>query len=493
MPLTGNRDQSHRSVLLAALLNVLTWAGSSSAFAQSTPPETAPSEKTAAAQPADKPADIAKGSPYLRVTEKKGKWIALEIASHDFAPVDKPGPRVGLVAVAHIADRSFYQSVAKLLEEYDVVLFESVKPPGTGGTPDVESGATDAQRIDITKAAMQFVGGMIEAFHAQKKEYPADLKSLEQFATEKDVRLARFLNAALTDGWGHNLIYERTKIEPAKADSPATDLAHDAGAQDAAHATPAKPAEQYTYSLISLGADGKPEGDGPNTDLALADQHPPDPMVLSKEDGLQSQLAGALGLQFQLDSLPYDKANWRCSDMAMDEVNRRLTAKGLDFGMIGGTLAGSSLPAKLIKLFLGFMKMADQFMEGAIADTFKVVMIELLGDPKVLDSGMEQLGSGFGEVIVDDRNQVVIDDLKRLIKREPGVKSVAILYGAAHMTDMSKRLEEQLGYKPMGEDHIRWMQAIKVDLTQSKISASDIDSVRSMMKQMLRQQLKKKR
>ena len=38
------------------------------------------------------------------------------------------------------------------------------------------------------------------------------------------------------------------------------------------------------------------------------------------------------------------------------------------------------------------------------------------------------LGQGFGEVIVQDRNQVAVDDLKKLIEQEPGTKSVAILW-----------------------------------------------------------------
>src|SRR4030095_4165289 len=101
-----------------------------------------------------------------------------------------------------------------------------------------------------------------------------------------------------------------------------------------------------------------------NSDLNLADQQPPDPFMLSKEDGLQSQLASALGLKFQLDALEYDKANWRCSDMAMDEVNRRLQARGLDFGMSGGTLAGSSFPAKVVKVVLGLMKFLDSLSNG---------------------------------------------------------------------------------------------------------------------------------
>ena len=178
--------------------------------------------------------------------------------------------------------------------------------------------------------------------------------------------------------------------------------------------------------------------------------------------------------------------------MAMDELNRRFAAKGLDFDMIGGTLAGSSMPARVIKILLGFMKMADAFAEGAITDMFKVVLIEMLGDPAVLDQGLAQFGAGFSEVIVEDRNQVVIDDLKRVIEQEPQVRSIAILYGAAHMPDMARRLADQLDYQPGDESQDRWLTAIKVDLRNSKLSAADLNAVRATMKQAMRQQLRRR-
>jgi hypothetical protein len=88
-------------------------------------------------------------------------------------------------------------------------------------------------------------------------------------------------------------------------------------------------------------------------------------------------------------------------------------------------------------------------------------------------------------VIVEQRNQVAVDDLKTIIEREPEVKSVAILYGAAHMDDLGRRLVEQLGYEPR-ESH--WLKAIEVDLEESVVSARDIHQVRRMMKQVMQAQ-----
>lgn len=464
------KRRSDRLVRIGEML-VLCWGACwlNTPTAQGQQPAPAPQD-SASSKPANPAtsavkaeADAAKSSTYLRVVEDKGKSIALEIASRDFVRPDGTGPKVGLVGVAHIGDSAFYHAVQKLLENYDVILYESVKPPGTGGA----GGDTDQQRIDSTKAAMQFVGGMVETEHSRSDQYPTDLDGLKAYAGSLDPRLAKFIQAALTDGWGHQFVY-RLKSEQ----------------------------EGGGYTLASLGADGKVGGEGVNADLDLADQPHPEPLPVSKEDGLQSQLASALGLKFQLDALDYDKQNWRCSDMAMDEVNRRLQAKGLDFSLIGGTLAGTSLSAKLVKVMLNLMKIADSFMGGAITDTFKIVMIELLGDPKLTEMGLDQLGQGFGAVIVQDRNQVAIDDLKKLIQQEPGTKSVAILYGAAHMPDMAAKLAEQLGYQPAPTDSgltgEHWLTAIKVTYADTSMSPAEINQLRTQIKQMIRMQLRAK-
>ena len=103
-----------------------------------------------------------------------------------------------------------------------------------------------------------------------------------------------------------------------------------------------------------------------------------------------------------------------------------------------------------------------------------------------MEQTIDIYGKGFSEVIIDGRNQVVIDDLKRLIADEPEVESVAILYGAAHLPDLAERLHDQLGYLP-GDD--RWLTAIEVDLTESAVTQRDIRQIRSMMKWMMAQQL----
>ena len=102
----------------------------------------------------------------------------------------------------------------------------------------------------------------------------------------------------------------------------------------------------------------------------------------------------------------------------------------------------------------------------------------------MLEHSLKQFGGGFEEVIIDQRNQIVVDELKAIIERERGVDSVAILYGAAHMPDMGQRLTQQLGYRSTGE---RWITAFEVDLKRSAITAGQLQSIRRMVRYQLRQ------
>ncbi|MDJ0523234.1 MAG: hypothetical protein QNJ90_14285 [Planctomycetota bacterium] len=64
---------------------------------------------------------------YVEPTEDKPGGLDVAITYY----VKKGAPRVDLVGAVHIADRSFYREVQKVLEDAGTVLFEGVKPKGT--------------------------------------------------------------------------------------------------------------------------------------------------------------------------------------------------------------------------------------------------------------------------------------------------------------------------------------------------------------------------
>lgn len=389
---------------------------------------------------------------FIRQAETPGKHIALEIVSKEYAPIgDTSGPKVGLIGVSHIGDEAFYRSIQNVLDQYEIVLYEAVRPSGTGGA----RGETPEEQVESTRRAMKFIASAVEAYRAARQRYPSTIEDLRGFAREIDPIIVNWLTVAAVDAWGRPFGFN----------------ASDDGTE---------------FALKSLGADGKPGGElgTADADLMLTQADGVTPLAVER-DNIQRQLATALGLSYQLESLTYDAANWRPSDMTVEQLSQAFQARGMDMGPLAGAMGGAGFPAQVGRILLRMIGMLDAMMDGAISDIAKIMMIEVLGDDALLQQGMGQLGQGFTEIILYERNQVVIDDLKRLLQHEPNIKSVAILYGAAHLPDLEDRLRDQLRYETRGET---WLTAISVNLKESRVSAAQLAQMRQMMRRAMQQQ-----
>jgi hypothetical protein len=396
----------------------------------------------------DEPKGEQKSERYLRIVEDAGKSIALEIASRTFVHEDGAKPRIALVSVAHIADRSFYDAVAEKLAGYDVVLYEAVAPAAVRSS----RGETQQEQIESTRQSMTFVASLVEQYRAVHGEYPADDASLERYVTSLEPIVRNWFRHAMIDPWGQRLNYERTD-------------------------------ESQGYELYSNGPlEGEAE---PAAGRIRFDGHRSIHPMPREESNLQKQLADALGLAYQLDSLPYESANWLISDMTAEDLLRAFSGAEADFEMFSGAIAGTTLPARLVGMLLRFIRMLDVMYEGAISDMVKVLFIEVLGDESIVQAGMQQMGGDFMKILIDKRNQVVIDDIEALLESSPEIESIAILYGAAHMPDMAERLANQLGY---AGDEAVWLRAIAVDLTESRIDQRQLTQMRTAIRRMMQSQ-----
>lgn len=387
---------------------------------------------------------------YLRVSDVEGV-MALDIAITKFAMKDKGKPTITLVGVSHIGDAKYYKALQRVLDAHDVVLYESVMPAGVGEF----RGDDDDDRIAHTKAAMSFVWSQTIAFQKREHRAPNSLAELREKIAGGDSRHDAWLAQAIIDGWGRPIVFhcDETTGEPCV--------------------------------LLSYGADGVKGGDGAAADILSTDPDIARPAAAYAEmadDQLQAQLATALDLDFQLDAINYDRDNWICSDMTMDQLQRAFTDRGLDFGPISSTLAGSSLPGRIVKGLLKIITLLDTMTKGAITDTLKVCLIEMLGNDQIMDQAMTQFGEGFGEVIIGERNQIVMDDLSKMLAKTDA-KTIAVFYGAGHLPDFERRLHE-LGYEPIDT---QWEQAIAVDVKRSAMPAEQLRQMRMMIRQSMQQ------
>lgn len=394
--------------------------------------------------------EAAPSADYIRIVdERDGGRVALETSSRVFKPSSGIGPTVILVGVMHIGDRSYYRALQEYLDAQGLVLYEGVKPSGNGEA--AQSAPDDAAKARLTQKRLRLLATLVEK---QKVEHGRHPESLEAMTGTLRRPAARVAQGAMIDGWGHPVVYV---------------LRGDPG-----DGIPA-------FDLVSPGSDGIPGGEGGAADLKFSDQAPISKAeVGDKHEGIQTQLASALGLEFQLVAIDYDRPNWRNSDMSIDQVQARLKESGTSGEALFKMLDGSSFSARLAGLILGFIR-SDPGSQAMA----KLMMMEVLGHA---DELMERApGAGkLMKVIVKDRNETVFLDLNRVLQEEKVTGAIALFYGAGHLPDMERRLTGDLGYTFV-ED--RWFRAIDMDLGSVGIPPERARQIREMMGRTFRAQL----
>lgn len=380
---------------------------------------------------------------YMRVVDESDSTMRLDMAVRLFVPREGSGPTIALAGAMHIADKQFYELLQRFLDSQDLVLFEGVKPRGVGGLPTDD----DAVRHRRTEGAIRFVAIMLHREHADDAEYPESLDAFVQSLEQTNGAKAALVRTSIVDAWGRPIEYR---------------------------------ADGRRFDLRSLGADGEVGGEGVNADLLFSDQEPLTDAETGSDPGLQAQMAQALGLAFQLDEMNHDGPTYRNSDLTIDQVQERIAARGGDGSMLFEILDGSSFAGRLMRFALSMVERSERMqamMKIMLMETMRSTDIENLVAMKGLPEGMAEMM----EVILVDRNKVVMEDLNNILMGEDVPDSIGIVYGAAHMSDLEKRLVREHNYRHAGGF---WLTAMSVDITQSGLSAQEIARMRRMFETM---------
>lgn len=369
--------------------------------------------------------------PFIRTTNRDG-ITSFETGVRTYQAPGGSGPSVTLVGVVHIGDKPYYDGLVRVLEDHGLVMFESVLPRGAFGT----AGQDDVERRRRTQDAMLFLRGLACDFVEANGSTPASLADLRAFAVGRDTRLARPIDLAATDGWGRPLGFRR---------DAATGL-----------------------ELSSLGADGRPGGRGADLDLVLrefsrkqrerleragAAPASPKPAGGRTDDArrdLYGELASALDTDLQVRSIDYDRSNWVPADLPMEELLDRLWIRG-----------ERSATIEMISNPGGFQQGILRFLLSIVSKSpaFKKMVIEALGTGggDARRSGMSTVDS---RIILDERNDAVIGQLREVLSHPAPPSSIAIFYGAAHMPDFERTLRQEFGLEPAS---MSWHRAMFVD------------------------------
>jgi hypothetical protein len=220
---------------------------------------------------------------------------------------------------------------------------------------------------------------------------------------------------------------------------------------------------------------------------------------------MQSELAKSLGLVFQLDAIDYDRTNFINSDLSVAQIERLMggnpapppppvtvgphgppSASGQSaspsFNALLEVMDGSSLLGGLLKLAVRFIGSSPNLQ--AIT---RLMFIDAIGNLKGDFSEIQGLPPDMQhllKVLIEARNQNVVDDLKAEIKTVPRSGSIAVFYGTGHMDNMEKAITHQLHYRPSNDI---WVTAFSVDVRQTGLPPGQLEMLRNMMKAQLDQ------
>lgn len=392
--------------------------------------------------------------PYIRVVEDDQTGVMrLDLAIKVFAPRSDSGrPAVALAGAVHIADPSFYALLQAFLDAQNLVLFEGVKPRGMGLDADSAAEIDPATRIRQTEASLRFLAIVLERYTRESgNPYPATLDQLMRDSDAGRMGAAEQIEQCLKDGWGHPIAY-------------AVD-------------------ESGAYSLVSYGADGQPGGEGDDADIAFAGQNPLTSAELSDDPGIQGRMARALGLVFQLDAMRYDRANFRNSDLTIDQVQKQAQAEGADATALFKMMDGSSFTGRMMKVMFRFIE-ANPRMQVV----FKLLLMDMLRLVETegltnIPGAPRELGT-LMKVLIENRNQVVVRDLQSALAEDTDASRdcIAIVYGAGHLADMERRIMTECDYQHAATF---WMPAITVDPSQAGLSRQNLETMRGMLERMM--------
>ena len=205
-----------------------------------------------------------------------------------------------------------------------------------------------------------------------------------------------------------------------------------------------------------------------------------------RDDGAQALMADMLGLVFQLKHIDYSGDHFEHCDMDMATLMQELSGDNGEgtqskeaFEQMASQMSGEDASLKLLEVLGVFLKASPQ-MQSMV----KLLLIETLGNlPSDLDSiaGMPPEMMELMTVLLDRRNEVVLERLAKLDKGWGPDKQVAVFYGAAHNVHLEEELRKK-GYTQTGE---LWFPAMGVSPASAGLSPSSVQMFRQMMKAQL--------
>ncbi|MFN9370160.1 MAG: hypothetical protein ACK6CT_15580 [Planctomycetia bacterium] len=167
-----------------------------------------------------------------------------------------------------------------------------------------------------------------------------------------------------------------------------------------------------------------------------------------------------LGLEFQLDKIDYQAGNFVHADLSPREFQAAMEKRSETFWTMFNRLMkeAAAREARGEKPAGGDVGIGDVMgMLFASAPARQVRLRRLMAEQFTnMDLMTETLGGEEGSAIITDRNKAALAVLRKEIAK--GRRRIAIFYGAAHMDDFDRRLQEDFALQPRPRETV-WLEA----------------------------------
>lgn len=184
----------------------------------------------------------------------------------------------------------------------------------------------------------------------------------------------------------------------------------------------------------------------------------PKPAAKGAAPSVYKVLSDAIGLEFQMERLRYDRTGWENADLTWEEMAalEKASGKPTQLGAVKGLLTPGSAGSEALGDML-------RTATPGTREAFKLLIIRNAGGEAL----KTVLGGGTEKIILDARNLAALSALRRKLGESKPPRSVAIFYGAAHLPGLARTLEGELGY--VGEPP-HWLLAAEAD--EAKLDAN---------------------
>lgn len=179
--------------------------------------------------------------------------------------------------------------------------------------------------------------------------------------------------------------------------------------------------------------------------------------------GMQVGMKSLLELEYQLDGIDYSSKNMVHADMSPEEFAATMKRRNESFAGMFFRMLGRSMAEQAEDPFgSGDLQIMAALFAKDRAPRLKLAMARQFAN---LEGEMSLFDGPGGSTIITERNKKAFEVLSRELER--GRKRVAVFYGAGHLPDMQRRLEQEFQLQRTGTE---WVSAWA--LTPPKTSAS---------------------